>query len=99
MPGAVSVGVSFEARTNAKYNFASTDNMTGVPDYLRLKRFGINFETGMEFGVITVGGTIGMTPLFKTTDGLKPSICTITIGIDLLKTYRFAGRHKSKKAY
>ena len=90
------IGLSFEARTNAKYNFKSTDATDGVTDYLRLNRFGMNMELDMQFGVLNIGTTIGLTPLFKTTDGIKPSVCTVKVGVDLLKTYRLAAKRKAK---
>ena len=90
------IGLSFEARTNAKYNFKATDDMTGVPGYLRLNRFGVNMELGVQFGVLDVGTTIGLTPLFKTTDSVRPSVCTVKVGVDLLKTYRLAAKRKAK---
>lgn len=39
---------------------------------------------------------IGLTPLFKTTDSARPSVCTVKVGVDLLKTYRLVAKRKAK---
>ncbi len=95
------LGVSFEARTNAKYNFSAADGgvaaaVDGIaaPDCLRLKRFGVNFECYIQFGVLTVGATVGLTPLFKSTAGESYKSSALTVGIDLIKGYRMLKKKK-----
>lgn len=79
-----SFGISIEARTNAKYNFSSGSGMEGIPDGLRLNRFGVNLMGQITFGnVLTIGFMWGITPLFKTTTGNKISPASMGIGINL----------------
>ncbi len=88
MPGAVSLGVSFEARTNAKYNFKASDNTTGMSDGLKLNRFGVNLEMYINYGPVYLGLKTGLTPIFKTTDGVKANMTSISIGADIDKVFK-----------
>lgn len=65
-----------------------------APDCLRLKRFGVNFECYVQFGVLTVGATVGLTPLFKSPAGESYKSSALTVGIDLIRGYRML---KNKK--
>lgn len=117
------LGFSFEARTNAKYNFSAasdaaqaamagspavfsgspaatisgspaTGSSIAAPDCLRLKRFGINFEGYIQFGVLTVGASVGLTPLFKSTAGDSYKSSSLTVGVDLIRGYRMLKKHR-----
>ena len=90
MPGAVSLGVSFEARTNAKYNFKAADNTAGMSDGLKLNRFGVNLEMYLNYGPVYLGLKAGLTPIFKTTDGVKANMTSISIGADLDKIFKLS---------
>lgn len=92
------IGLSAEVRTNAKYRFtpASGTPATGVPDVIRLNRFGLNAEMSFSIGCIVIGGSFGLTPLFKTTDGNKAYTIQGNIGIDVLKLCRSLGVGKKK---
>lgn len=76
-------GLSVELRTNAKYSFSTASGTPWTPDGLRLKRFGLNLEASMRFGPAVIRGSYGLTPLFKTADGVKAYQQQLQIGIDI----------------
>ena len=82
-----SLGLSGEVRTNASYRLtpAAGATVSGVPDALKLQRFGANFEAGFGFGPITLTATIGLTPTFKTATGTKAYSGSACIGLDVLE--------------
>lgn len=90
------LGVSLEARTNAKYNFSAPGGLDGIPDGLRLNRFGLNFETSMDYTVFHLRCGCGITPLFKTTDGVKAYQASIQLGIDIPNLVRQIKKSKKK---
>lgn len=88
----VSVGLSAEVRTNAKYRLSVPDGArpADVPDGLKLNRFGLNFEMALAFGPFVISSTYGLTPTFKTTGGAKAFEMSGSIGLDLMWIYRAA---------
>lgn len=93
--GAVSMGFSVEARTNAAYRLKTDEAVPGVPDGLKLKRAGLNMELNICYGPLCLGGHIGLTPLYETTGGVKAYTKSLTVGVNIQNLSRML-RKKNK---
>lgn len=94
----MSLGLSFEVRTNASYRLTPADGMAadGYPDYLRLRRFGLNLEYSLGMGPVMLSMTAGLTPLFKTKTGTNAYMGSVKLGVDVLELCRMI-KVKGKK--
>ncbi len=95
----MSLGLSFEVRTNASYRLAPSDGMTtdGYPDYLRLRRCGLNLEYSLSIGPVIMSATVGLTPLFKTQTGTNAYMHSAKLGVDVLELCRMLKGNGKKK--
>ncbi len=97
--GSVSLGLAPELRTNASYKLTAAPgsgvgNMSGT---YHINRFGLSMVANITAGPIVWSTSIGLLPLFKSTDGKKAYQMTTTFGIDIYEIGRLLRGSKKDK--
>lgn len=91
----IGIGIAPELRTNAWYRMKGTDGTT--TDNYKLSRMGLNAMLSWGIGPLVVGGSFGITPLFKTAEGKKVYQNSFSLGVDVLSLVKMINYAKDKK--
>ena len=66
-----------------KWNPMGGSAMQEVSGSCEIKPFGLNLESYVSYGPLSLTGSVGLTPLFKTADGKKGYSVSANVGIDI----------------